>query len=123
MVDLDNLEIGVPIAATNLVYPRPLEPFHISRVKQQFQNLSGTAHWCGYAFLNSIPAQLRRNIMCHTDTENIGVIMFSETPSQNRLIIRDIHDNFRLLNPEGHTIFMSEQLDDVLDKFLKRALS
>jgi len=123
MLDLDSLEIGVPMAATNLVFPRPLEPFHISMVKQQFEHLAGTAHWCGYAFLNSIPEQLHRNIMCHTPTDNIGVVMFSETPEQNRFIIRDIYENFRLLNPEGHTIFMSEHLDPVLDKFMKRSLA
>ncbi len=122
MVDLDSLEIGVPMAATNLVFPRPLEPFHVSMVKQQFQDLAGTAHWCGYAFLNAIPEQLQRNIVCHTTSENIGVVMFSEKPDQNRFIIRDAHDTFRLLNPDGHTIFMSEHLDPVLDKFMKRSL-
>lgn len=121
MFDLENLEAGTPITLKgNLLLIRPLAPYQISMIKQYFSNIANNSHWCGYAFLDNVPNVLARTIMCDANANGIGVVLFSETPEQVRFIFRDINDTFRLLNADGYTIFMTEHLEAVLERFVNR---
>ena len=119
MFDLENLEAGVPLTvAGNLLLARPLEQHHISVIKQYFACHANSSHWCGYTLLENVPEPLRRTVMYDATSKDLGVILFSETPDHVRFIFRDIHDTFRLLNSEGHTIYMTDNLEPVLERFV-----
>ena len=74
MFDLKILEAGVPLTPlSSTILVRPLQPRHISMLKQYFANLSKSSHWCGYAFLENVPESLKRTLAFDASSKNLGV--------------------------------------------------
>ncbi|MBO6826060.1 MAG: hypothetical protein JJ879_07655 [Sneathiella sp.] len=121
MFDLESLEAGVPLTPlSSIILARPLQTRHVSVLKQYFANLSQSSHWCGYAFLENIPESLKRTLAFDGSSKNLGLVLFSENTDQVRFIYRDTYENFHLINADGDAVFMSDQLEQLLHRFVDR---
>lgn len=118
VVNLNTHEFsGIVSSATNIVLTRPMDDFHIALLAQAFEKYHNLGIWGGYSILDLIPEPLKRNIVASHGEQKLGAILFCNLPEQTHFVFRDLQQNFRLVNMQGHTILMEDHLDTLLDRF------
>ncbi|MBL4666363.1 MAG: hypothetical protein JKY04_03215, partial [Sneathiella sp.] len=102
---------------SNIVLTRPMDDFHVDLLRQAFEKYHDFNIWSGYSVLDQVPELLKRNIMSSRGEQKLGIVLFSNLPDQTHFVFRDLQQNFRLINMNGHTTLMEEHLDTLLDRF------
>jgi hypothetical protein len=102
---------------SNLILTSPLEAFQVSDVDHSFKKCTDAQHWCGYAVLDAVPAFLERSVMAIKGCERLGIVLFSTRAENTHFLFRDLNQQFRLINQDGHTTYMDEQLQNALGHF------
>jgi len=109
-------------SASNLILTRPLDSFHVSILKQLFEKNHQNTQWRGYAVLDYIPGFLKRNIMSSPTEKQVGIVLFCSQTEQTYFVFRDLQENFRLVDTNGHTLVMEEQIETLVEQFQAKIL-
>ena len=98
---------------------KPLTDQHIDTIENTFRNHSNP-NWCGYAFIENIPASLENEIFSINTNVIIGVLLFLNTSELFHLLIQDARNNFHLMTETGQTISIQTSLEEILVILRKR---
>jgi|GEM_PF-3334736 len=121
IIDLNEYQIREQAdSAHAFLLVKPLTDQHIETIETTYKNHSNLCHWCGYAFIENIPASLENEILSISANETIGALLFLNTPELLHLLVQDVHNNFHLITESGQTISIKKTLGEILVTLRRR---
>lgn len=101
---------------------QPLGKKHIGQLHLIFETRHTPKGWCGYSVVDHIPPSFSDFVISVRGRLRLAAILFLNASDDTLLLVRDIQNNFCLLDMDGRLVSRNRKLPLLLMKMPRKAL-